>query len=262
MFDLDQYLTRIETIRKEPSLPYLRELTRNHQRYIPFENLDIYYKNKSRLDLDDLFKKIILKKRGGFGIELNSLFYNLLLSIGFSVELVQSSFYYPSSKSFGNPFEQMLVKVDWMGRVFLVDVSTMKPPLPPLELKNEDVSICGSQYVRLTQDQNQIWLIEISIDAVNFETFMKVDVEPVKMIEFLPMYDWHYDDKTSYLHGNRRVDRISSDGLISLNDKYLIISAFGELSRYPVMNDDQFFAYLFQHFGVHQSMVFSQEDNP
>ena len=55
---------------------------------VPFENLDI--QNKIKIDLDNLFDKIVIRNRGGFCYELNGLFYKLLKQIGFAVRMVSA----------------------------------------------------------------------------------------------------------------------------------------------------------------------------
>jgi N-hydroxyarylamine O-acetyltransferase len=55
-----------------------------HQYHVPFENLDICDR---RLDIDlateKLFDKLVIRRRGGYCFELNSLFHKLLRALGF-----------------------------------------------------------------------------------------------------------------------------------------------------------------------------------
>ncbi|MCD8217935.1 MAG: arylamine N-acetyltransferase [Clostridiales bacterium] len=56
-----------------------------HQCFIPFENLDVcdFHKEIS-LDEDKLFEKLVIRKRGGYCLEMNGFFYHMLRSIGFN----------------------------------------------------------------------------------------------------------------------------------------------------------------------------------
>ena len=68
--DVDAYLQRIDCLQEfKPSLRFLRKMHRNHQLHIPFENLDIHAGNQIILDINKIFKKIVLQKRGGFCYE-------------------------------------------------------------------------------------------------------------------------------------------------------------------------------------------------
>lgn len=86
--DVDAYLRRIGMEDAgAPSAQLLDELTRAHQLAIPFENLDVYDKHLTpSLEVDDLFDKIITRKRGGYCFEMNALFGALLRALGFDVQ--------------------------------------------------------------------------------------------------------------------------------------------------------------------------------
>ncbi|WP_426350071.1 arylamine N-acetyltransferase family protein [Alloiococcus sp. CFN-8] len=82
---IERYLERINYRNKvEVNEKCLSGLVDAHQKAIIFENLDIYFEKRPvSLELDDLFDKLVTRKRGGFCFELNGLFVALLRSIGF-----------------------------------------------------------------------------------------------------------------------------------------------------------------------------------
>ena len=63
----------------------LQDLQRLHLQAIPYENLDIMRDIPLSLETDDIYKKIILRNRGGYCFELNALFAWLLKNLGYSV---------------------------------------------------------------------------------------------------------------------------------------------------------------------------------
>lgn len=67
-----------------PSVETLRALHRAHVLTVPFENLDIHRRRPISLDLSDLFRKIVLSRRGGYCFELNGFFALLLEQLGFA----------------------------------------------------------------------------------------------------------------------------------------------------------------------------------
>lgn len=68
----------------EPSLELLNQLIEAHQKKIPFEDLEVYLQRLPlSLEVQDLYEKIIVRKRGGYCFELNGLFISLLRSLGF-----------------------------------------------------------------------------------------------------------------------------------------------------------------------------------
>ncbi len=84
--DTHPYLTRIGLIHEQPSRAYLDALIYAHQCSVPFETLDVTdYGQAVSLRTDDLFAKIVIRKRGGYCFELNGLFVLLLQALGFDV---------------------------------------------------------------------------------------------------------------------------------------------------------------------------------
>lgn len=62
----------------------LNELILAHLKSVPFENLDVSRDHKvPSLKEEDLFDKIVSRKRGGWCFELNKLFYAMLKAYGF-----------------------------------------------------------------------------------------------------------------------------------------------------------------------------------
>ena len=87
--DKEKYLERIKyfgTLRADAEC--LTGLHQNHLFSIPFENLDIYTGKGISLDLEDIYQKIVLNRRGGFCYELNYLFHWLLNELGFNSRMI------------------------------------------------------------------------------------------------------------------------------------------------------------------------------
>ena len=93
--DADAYLERLDftsSFGLRPDVETLSELVRRHATCIAYENLDIFCSesldNGNRpvsLAVRDLYRKIIIRGRGGYCFELNGLFYALLKELRFPV---------------------------------------------------------------------------------------------------------------------------------------------------------------------------------
>lgn len=70
----------------------LHRLQRLHLQTVPYENLDIMRNIPLSLEPDDLFEKVVIRRRGGYCFELNGLFAWLLRTLGFSVTEYMSRF--------------------------------------------------------------------------------------------------------------------------------------------------------------------------
>ena len=119
--DVEAYLQRIEYGGpRQPSAACLRALHRQHLFTVPFENLDIPLKNTISLDLAQLYDKIVVRRRGGFCYELNGLFCELLIAMGFQVQML-SARVRRDDGAFGPEFDHMLLKVE-LEEPWLADV--------------------------------------------------------------------------------------------------------------------------------------------
>ena len=64
--NVDDYLNRINSLNfKENSVQNLFRLQQNHLLNVPFENLDVHLNRKVKCNLEELYEKVIVKKRGG-----------------------------------------------------------------------------------------------------------------------------------------------------------------------------------------------------
>ena len=71
----------------ERSLSYLTELQKCHQAKVPFENLSLHYSkfHLLSLDLQDLYRKIVVRGMGGYCMENNMFFGAAMRSLGFTL---------------------------------------------------------------------------------------------------------------------------------------------------------------------------------
>ena len=82
----DSYLSRIGlTSDLRVDRETLDTLVFAHQCSVPFETIDMHgCKTPPVIDLDTVFEKVVVKKRGGYCFELNFLFEMLLIELGFN----------------------------------------------------------------------------------------------------------------------------------------------------------------------------------
>lgn len=119
--EIAKYLQRIKLNQCKADLAGLMELQELHAENIPFENLDIIVGRKILLDHDHLFEKVILKERGGYCFELNTLYAELLKWVGFSPKPVLGRVWLSNPK--GTPPRNHLAHlVELDGKTYVTDV--------------------------------------------------------------------------------------------------------------------------------------------
>jgi N-hydroxyarylamine O-acetyltransferase len=136
--NLEQYLNRVGfTGSFEPNLGTLIALHRAHLQTIPYENLEIHFGRTLGLNLERIFERLVLERRGGWCYEMNGLFAWALREIGFHVRLVSTQVT-RADGSLMAPGDHvaLVIKFDsGLEQNWLVDVGWGNGFLDPLPLK-------------------------------------------------------------------------------------------------------------------------------
>ena len=86
-FSLDGYFQRIGySGGVAPNLETLRSIHLRHAQSIPFENLNPFLRIPVVLDIDSLYQKLVLDRRGGYCFEHNLVLLEVLKTLGYSVK--------------------------------------------------------------------------------------------------------------------------------------------------------------------------------
>lgn len=118
----EKYLARIHAPRPSaPTAEALRALTRAHLEQVPFENLEIALERRCpSLDPEDLYRKVVEQRRGGYCFELNKLFYLLLRELGYDCYCAAARI--PYRRPDPRPLSHRTVVVRVEGERWLCDV--------------------------------------------------------------------------------------------------------------------------------------------
>ena len=130
MFDLDAYLERIGLSGR----PDLTAIHRAHATSIPFENLDPQRGLPVSLEEDDLQRKLVAERRGGYCFEHNLLLKSALEACGADVEPMLARVRRGAPAGTVRPRTHLVLRVRDRGSTWLADVgfgaSAQLEPLP------------------------------------------------------------------------------------------------------------------------------------
>jgi N-hydroxyarylamine O-acetyltransferase len=121
--DLDAYLERIgwsEPVK--PDLDTVDALVSRHTAAIPFENLDPLLGVPVELLPEALERKLVREGRGGYCFEHNLMFGHVLETIGLEVSGLAARVLWGRSEDAITPRTHMLLRLDFRGETYLVDV--------------------------------------------------------------------------------------------------------------------------------------------
>jgi N-hydroxyarylamine O-acetyltransferase len=222
--DVDAYLRRIEYDGpRQPSAATLRNLHRQHLFNVPFENLDIPLGTPIDLDPGLLYEKIVQRRRGGFCYELNGLFAELLMAMGFEVRML-SARVRREEGGFGPEFDHMLLKVK-LEEPWLVDVGFGDSFVDPIVFHAGGADhVNGHRYVVLPLSDEWQLLREDEKGQTPLYAFRDVAFE---LRDYQGMCAFHQTSPESHFTKSWICSRATPEGRITLANMRLIVSREG-----------------------------------
>lgn len=199
--DYKKYLRRIGcTHQISPSLDWLRALHRCHVMTIPFEGIDIQLGKTIGLTLESVYHKVIEKGRGGYCYELNYLFHNLLIALGFNSRMVSAKIF--ENGTFGPDFDHMSLVVE-LDDTWLVDVGYGDLFIEPLKVTSTKVQMDQFKDYRIQKlGKNTYVLTESLKGSSNFLPRYKFDLYRRDINEFCDQNHFKQSSADSYFVKN------------------------------------------------------------
>ncbi|HMO79850.1 MAG TPA: arylamine N-acetyltransferase [Pyrinomonadaceae bacterium] len=245
--DTSAYLKRIGVA--EPSLSIdttlLKLLQRRHLTSIPFENLDIHWGKTIVPDIGRFFEKIVIYRRGGFCYELNGLFNELLLGLGFAARLVSARVF--NGKGYGPEFDHAAIIVT-LGEIdFLADVGFGDFTAEPLKIVEDLVQADrAGEFVVRRYDDRYLEVAKRDGDKWRSQYIFTDNVR--ELSEFAEMCHFHQTSPDSHFTKGRLCSIMTETGRRTLTDnKYLITDngrsherTVGSAAEFDKLLDDEF----------------------
>lgn len=222
---LPAYLERIGyTGSVSPTLETLRAMHHAHFLSIPFENLDIQRGNPIVVDLDHNYDKIVTRRRGGFCLELTSLFGWALREIGFSVDVLGGRVMTPTG-ALGEPLSHMALVVH-LDEPWLADVGFGGRVAQPLRLAERGPQVAGASTYTVSNDGDH-WFITC-LDpwlAPQAPRTYVLTLRPRELSEFANVCQWLQTSPESAFTRGDVVSLSTEAGRVSYSPGRLIIAS-------------------------------------
>lgn len=247
--DLAKYLQRIDYGGEvSPTLEVLKLLQKKHRFNVPFENLDIHYRNHIDLDIKKIYDKIVNRNRGGLCYELNGLFYELLKSIGFHAKLV-SARVHKKEGEYTPEFDHMAIIVRIDKTDFLADVGFGEFAFYPLKIetgnlqhdlrKTYRIEAYDETYLQVIRQDNRIWVPEYIFTLRGRE-----------LKEFEAMCNYHQTSSKSHFQQKKICSLPTRSGRTTVSSDKVKINQGGEIKEFQLTNEREFRAALWDHLQV------------
>ncbi len=222
-----------------------------HQKHVfgvPFENLDIHYRKIFDLQLDNLYRKIVLNRRGGFCYELNALFNELLCAVGFKSTII-SAMIFDSDGCLGPAYDHMCVWVEVAGKQYLADVGFGDLFTKPLEIR-EGVQSDERSVFKIENIESQCFVLSMSTEQMSFQEKYIFDLANVRIEEFDEICLHKQTHPLSYFVKNTICTKPTSSGRITLFNNEVIEKVGSHKTKKLIDGDDELRTVLKDLFGI------------
>ncbi|MCA9864160.1 MAG: arylamine N-acetyltransferase [Thermomicrobiales bacterium] len=252
MLDVSAYLARIGYDGPvAPTLSVLQDLHLAHLRRVPFENLDIHLGRPVSLAEEDLYAKVVQRRRGGFCYELNGLLAALLREMGYEVTLLAAQFPLPDGRD-PIEFDHLVLRVAAPGMAaVLADVAGGRNGfVSPLAIGCDTVQAqpaAGASF-RLQLEEPDLWLWRQG-PAEEWERVYRFTWKPRQLTDFEEGCRYHQTSPDSGFTRKRICTLLTDDGRVTLADDLLITTRNGHRHE-ERLTGDAWQAALDTHFGI------------
>lgn len=243
----------------EVSAANLAKLQKAHMFAVPYENFDLWTGVPCQLDYDNLYCKIVARRRGGYCFELNGLFGRLLKDLGYEVEeyfgrwLKDEPLKVPARR-------HRILKVTVEGREFIADVGVgQRTFLTPLEFVHDKVQNREGVDYRIVKNELGESVVEFLSDG-KWIAFYSFDCAPQQPIDFTYVHYFCANDPASVFKNNLFVHLPNEKGRSSiattqdpdtgLMTQKLSVSMDGKSETYYLRNGEMLEAALKDFFGI------------
>ena len=184
-FDLQAYFNRIGYGRYSVGDPAtLREIMRCQLFSVPFENLDVQAGKVISLKPEEIFSKIVERKRGGYCYEVNGVFAMALGELGVPYRFVAAR---PMTYSVRRPRTHMAIVANMEGGEWLFDLGFGSYGIrEPLDLGRLDRDIPqGASAFRLTRSAEGEYLLQRVCERKRSNLY-EFNLSPQEWVDFEP----------------------------------------------------------------------------
>src|SRR5262249_7476068 len=246
--DVQRYLDRIGYAGAlDTSIDTLRALHRAHMLSVPFENLDIHLGRPIVLVGAALFETIVGARRGGFCYELNGLFHELLLRVGFQVAMLSAGVA-RADGGFGPDFDHMALMVT-LDEVWLADVGFGDSFLEPIRLDDSIVSDDPTGHYRIeVQDGLRVMLRRRN--ESQWSPQYRFTLQHRDLQEYAEMCLYHQTSPESSFTRKRVCSLATGAGRITLSEMTFISTEGGFRQQRELADLGEYRAALSKYFGI------------
>lgn len=249
--DKNAYLKRIGVDGEDIPLTRvgLDRLQFAHLCSVPFENLDLFdYDSKVDFGVEEMYDKVVVRRRGGYCFELNSIFMSLLVAVGFDVHPAGVRIMMGGGSSFIPAIAHRASIVTIGDKRYYSDVGFGMTNAPGISICIDDKSeqdIQGEIFTVEDRPYNNKMIIRHTDDGPS-ELFMFVP-DPFNVLDFI---SYNTTIQMTGFRAKRMVNLRRPGGSISVDGDIFRRTDKGERTETPLSSAEDAFNVLNGDFGM------------
>lgn len=240
----ETYCQALEIDNKAAPLSLIEELVHKHLANYSFSNMEILLRPEDNHSLEpqDLLKKIVIKKRGGYCFEHNNLMFHVLSGLGFEVKTHLARVVYGQDEDVPRTHQFNVVRIE--DNRYLVDVG-FGPYTPPVPVPFGNKEGCPYWIV----DQGNLFELRSMKDGEEFVyyTFILDQCTPA---DFKLSHYYTSTHPESKFVTTLVASRITEDKIVFVNNSSFNTIENGEKTSTEIASEDQLFEILSREAGL------------
>ncbi|MGO1766094.1 hypothetical protein CAP48_03125 [Advenella sp. S44] len=249
--DLNAYFDRIDyTGPTDPTLETLAALQLQHQKSIPFENLDPFLNRPVLIDLPSLEQKLVFGQRGGYCYEQNLLFSHVLHRLGFVVSNLVARVLWDVDDDTVTARSHMLLHIRLDHRPYIVDVGFGGNSIPtPMVMNRESVQQTRHGTYRCQLIDGEYWLQVHT--RTGWRNMYRFDLTRQLPVDYIAPNYYTSTHEDSHFRYSIFAARIFANGRYTLRDNLLTTRyEDGQTEQTVLKNAQAAQAVLYDVFGI------------
>ncbi len=238
---LEDYLQIDSSRYNRPSIEALNYYATRFMLTIPFENIDVQNGKPISINIDALFNKIVLDKRGGFCYELNTFFKTYLQQKGFNPELMSATIHTPGGgRSLNGSHASLVVSINDV--FYVTDVGFGDLPLHAIPITSSEhtqpiTDISGTFRAIFNNEDKDIFYVQ-KFENDNWHTKYEAEFKAKCIADFDKNIEYNQTHPDSIFVQHLLITMPQSFGRATMSENHLTLTKDGTPEKLAITKDN------------------------
>ena len=213
---VNSYLKALGFTKGIKDLEDIEKLMKRHVNAFPFSSMSVVLEDEISLELGEIYKKVVLHKRGAYCFEHNKLLYEVLKYLGFEVEYHIARVV--NNKKVETPLTHRFTILNYENERYIVDVGFgFYCPRKPVRFVDVETEAQLAYVYRVHQDENNNYALQMMHHKKWF-TFYTFDLRVCYEVDFELANFYSHKHSDAMVVNNVVISRVTDECMYSLQN--------------------------------------------